>query len=130
MPSGGSEANTLAASARKKAYLELFRKKSGIVSTACKAAGITRHTHYNWIKDDSAFAAAIDEINEELIDYSESQLAKKIQEGNMTAIIFHLKCKGKSRGWVERQELTGPAGGPVTFRVVYEEMKTGEADGS
>jgi hypothetical protein len=115
---------------KKEAFLELFRKKAGIVTAVCQAVGVGRHTYYDWLKSDKAFAAAIDDLNEQIIDYSESMLMSKIQQGNMTAIIFHLKCKGKARGWVERQELTGPSGGPVTFRVVYEEARAEKENGS
>lgn len=128
---GGASKKTMENVAeRKAAFLEVFPKKAGIVTAACQAVGISRTQFYAWLKEDRVFAAAIEDINEQLIDYSESQLMSKIQAGNMTAIIFHLKCKGKKRGWVERQEVTGLGGGPVTFRVVYEEDKSGEADGS
>ena len=33
-----------------------------------------------------------------------------MQDGNITAIIFTLKTIGKSGGYVERQELSGPDG--------------------
>ena len=115
---------------RKAVFLKLFRKKAGIVTAACQAVGISRSLYYGWLHDDKAFAASIDDINEEMLDFAESKLQAAIATGASWAVCFFLKCKGKARGWVERQELTGPSGGPVTFRVVYEEMKTGEADGS
>jgi hypothetical protein len=49
----------------------------------------------------------------------ESRLLKNIDSGDTTAMIFYLKTKGKHRGYVERQELTGKEGGDLTFRVVY-----------
>ena len=39
------------------------------------------------------------------------------QEGNITAIIFTLKTLGKSRGYVERQEVTGAEGKPVETKI-------------
>ena len=35
-----------------------------------------------------------------------SKLTEAINDGNLTAIIFHLKTKGKSRGYIEGQEIT------------------------
>jgi len=115
---------------RKENFLKVFRTKAGIVTATCGAVGISRTQYYEWVREDKAFAAAIDDINEEMLDFAESKLQAAIATGASWAVCFFLKCKGKARGWVERQELTGPQGGPVTFRVVYEEMKTGEADGS
>ncbi len=43
-------------------------------------------------------------------------LDKGMQEGNMTATIFFLKTQGKSRGYIERQEITG-ADGKKLFEV-------------
>ena len=121
---GGATAKTLEGVAeRKAAFLEVFPKKAGIVTGACQAVGISRTQFYAWLKEDRVFAAAIEDINEQLIDYSESQLMSKIQAGNMTAIIFHLKCKGKKRGWVERQEVTGADGVPLGSGVSEEEER-------
>lgn len=95
---------------RKTAFLQVFGKKAGIITATCKAVGISRNTFYEWLKADKSFAIDVTELNEQQIDFTESKLMSKIRSGNMTAIIFFLKCKGKARGWVERQELTGAAG--------------------
>ena len=44
------------------------------------------------------------------LDKAEIKLEEKIQDGDITAIIFKLKTQGKKRGYVERQELTGADG--------------------
>ena len=49
-------------------------------------------------------AQLLDEVDESLIDFSESKLLEQINAGNLTAIIFHLKTKGKKRGYVESME--------------------------
>lgn len=36
---------------------------------------------------------------------SRNELIKQIKRGNMTAVIFYLKTKGKSRGYIERHEI-------------------------
>lgn len=90
--------------------LEALDKSLGIVSTAAKTAGIDRTTHYNWLKEDPEYKAAVDQIQESVIDFAESHLYKLIKEGNPAANIFYLKTKGKSRGYIERQEVevSGP----------------------
>jgi hypothetical protein len=36
------------------------------------------------------------------LDLAESKLITQIEKGNLTAVIFYLKCKGKSRGYIDR----------------------------
>lgn len=90
--------------------LDALERSLGIVSTACEKAGVSRQTHYNWLKDDPEYKAAVDQIQESVIDFAESHLYKLIKEGNPAANIFYLKTKGKSRGYIERQEVevSGP----------------------
>jgi hypothetical protein len=94
----------------KKTMLDALERTLGIVSTACEKAGVSRQTHYNWLKDDPEYKAAVDQIQESVIDFAESHLYKLIKEGNPAANIFYLKTKGKSRGYIERQEVevSGP----------------------
>ena len=89
----------------KKTMLEALERSLGIVSTACEKAGVSRQTHYNWLKDDPEYKTAVDQIQESVIDFAESHLYKLIKEGNPAANIFYLKTKGKSRGYIERQEV-------------------------
>jgi hypothetical protein len=51
------------------------------------------------------------------VDTAEGELQKAIKTGNLTAIIFFLKCQAKGRGYVERIETTGPDGGAIKSEV-------------
>lgn len=66
------------------------------------ALGITRQALYNWRKEDEKLAKMLDDIDEGILDFTESKLVEKVNEGNLTAIIFLLKTKGKKRGYVEQ----------------------------
>jgi hypothetical protein len=89
----------------KKAVLEALEKSLGVVTTACKQAGVGRTQFYAWLKEDAEFKQSVEDIGEIALDFAESQLHKQIGEGNSTATIFYLKTKGKNRGYIERQEV-------------------------
>ena len=85
--------------------LEALEKSLGVVTTACKATGIPRKTFYNWCNSDRNFQKAYSDMSEIALDFAESKLHSRIRDGSDTAIIFFLKTQGKSRGYIERQEL-------------------------
>lgn len=87
---------------KKKAMIEALEKNLGVISTACKAVGIDRKTHYNWLKDDEEYKEAVEAIPDMALDFAENYLYKAIKDGNITATIFYLKTKGKDRGYIER----------------------------
>lgn len=79
-----------------------YEKKGGNMAATAAALGITRQALYNWRKEDKKLSAALDDVDEGILDYTESKLIEKVNEGNLTAIIFLLKTKGKKRGYVEQ----------------------------
>jgi predicted Zn-dependent protease len=90
---------------KKQAMLEALERTLGVVSPAAEAANIERKSHYNWMKDDAEYKAAVESIQEKAIDFAENALHKLIKEGNPASTIFFLKTKGKKRGYIERQEI-------------------------
>jgi hypothetical protein len=97
----------------KKKMLEALEKSLGIVTTACKLVGIARETHYRWMREDAEYKEAADSISDVVLDFAESKLHNLIDGGDTAATIFYMKTKGKKRGYIERQELTGPDNQPV-----------------
>lgn len=100
----GSGNSTNSTSLKKKAFLEALKANTGNISEASKAVCIDRKTYYNWRDNDPVFAASVESVNESLLDTAESELHKLIKKGNVAAIIFYLKTKGKGRGYIERTE--------------------------
>jgi len=84
-------------------------KAFGNLSAASKSLGVDRVSLYKWIEQDGLEQAVIEGRNSRL-DFVEGKLDQKIDGGDTTAIIFFLKTQGKSRGYVERQEITGADG--------------------
>lgn len=89
---------------RQKEFLKHFSDGKGIVTYACSKTGISRETYRQWKLNDAKFKAKCDEIEESVKDIVESKLLNKINEEDLTAIIFYLKTKCKDRGYVERVE--------------------------
>ncbi len=99
----------------KDVLLQHLEQNMGNVTLACHFGKCSRSTFYRYYQDDKEFAKSVDDITEVAIDICESELWKQIKEGNVPCILFYLKTKGKSRGYVERQELTGMDGKPINW---------------
>lgn len=93
-----------------KELVATYEKKAANISATCAALGIDRGTFYNRRRANQELNKMLEAVEEGLIDFAESKLLQAINEENLTAIIFYLKTKGKNRGYIERQELTGSDG--------------------
>lgn len=89
---------------RKRAMIEALESSLGVVSTASEAVGISRQTHYDWMKTDETYRKSVEDLENIALDFAESQLHQLIKSGNVVATIFYLKTKGKRRGYIERVE--------------------------
>jgi hypothetical protein len=89
---------------------EALRGARGIQRYAAIKLGCHRQTVANMLKRHPELAQIVDQEREGLLDTAEGKLAEAIGRGEMTAILFFLKCQGKGRGYVERRELTGKDG--------------------
>lgn len=96
-----------------------LRAKSGNVTAAAVALGCSRSTIYRRIEQSPQLKDLITDERETLADIAESALRKAVLDGNITAIIFTLKTVGKSRGYVERQELTGAEGADLSIDIKW-----------
>lgn len=99
--------------ARQRKWLGAYKANLFNIAKACREIGINRTTYYRWLENDPRFAEMVHDAREEKIDFIESKLFQKIQKGDTISIIFALKTLAKSRGYVERQEISGPEGQPI-----------------
>ena len=106
----------------KSVLLKHLEQNMGNVTLACHFAKCNRSTYYRWYSGDKDFKTSVDDIQEAALDICEAEMWKLIKDGNVPTILFYLKTKGKKRGYVERQEITGSDGNPL----VWKETKTYE----
>ncbi len=105
--------------------LDTLEKHQGLVALTALSLKVSLQTIYNYRDRYPSIAKKIEELRERRTDRVELQLYDKIEEGDIAAIIFYLKTQGKSRGYVERTELTGAENiAPITF--VIKEVKDGK----
>lgn len=90
---------------RKDKLLKSLEENMGIVTVSCKAAEVPRQTYYDWMNEDEEFAKSVQELKNVTLDFVESKLIAQINNDNMTGIIFYLKCQGRERGYIERQDI-------------------------
>lgn len=84
--------------------VNVYQKKGCNVSATCTALGISRQAFYVRKNSDAELREMLEEADEAIIDFAESKLVEKINDGDLTATIFFLKTKGKKRGYVEKYE--------------------------
>jgi hypothetical protein len=94
----------------KKLMLDALQVNLGIVTQTLeylkkKDVIIGRRTYYDWLENDPEFKKAVNEMEEISLDFVESQHYKNIEDGKEASIIFHLKTKGKKRGYVPKSQI-------------------------
>ena len=90
---------------------------NGLLTMAAKKAGVGHSTMNRYVQDFPSVKQAVHDAKESMLDFAEGKLYSKIRDGDNTAIIFYLKTQGKSRGYIERQEVSNPEG--ESFRVEH-----------
>jgi len=104
----------------KRDFLKILSDNHGVVTTACKETGLPPDWFSTWYKTSSLFKRRVDNIQNEVIDYVEEKLLKAIEEGNISATIFYMKCKGRERGYVEKsdREISGAIELKITKTII------------
>lgn len=98
--------------------IDAIRQAEGNLSDAARIIGCHRSTVHNYVNKYSTVKQAYDDENEKFIDEALGQLRKHIKRGSLPAIMFMLKTKGKSRGFVERREYAGPDGKSIPIEII------------
>jgi hypothetical protein len=81
-----------------------LRQSGGYLSQAAKILGFSVGQLKERIRREPKLQEIIEETTDVYLDLAEHELIKKIKAGDLIAIMFYLKCRGKQRGYVERME--------------------------
>lgn len=103
--------------------LEALERNRALVNVSCREVGIAPSTHRKWMQEDPEYRESFGYILGLKGDSVENKLDEKIEEGDLTAIIFYCKTKLKNRGFNERTEITGANGEPLIPRSIEEAKK-------
>ena len=104
---------------RQELFLISLAEVDGNVTQACEMSGVTRREYNQWCAESEEFIASLDEVAEQVLDMMVQVIIDAGKDKNLTAAIYYTKCKGKHRGFVERQEFTGGEGKPLTFEMNF-----------
>jgi hypothetical protein len=101
--------------------IEALEQSKGLIAPAARALGCSRDTIRTYLEEYTAVAQAKLDQREAVTDMAENALYAAILRGEAWAICFYLKCMAKDRGYVERAEISGPGGKPISIKLVYDE---------
>lgn len=104
-------------------FLDHLRIARGNIADACKSMRIERDVYLKWINDDQGFRFQVMVMIEELGDWVEQQLIRKIGEGDTQAIMFYCKTKLKHRGYVEDMKQAPVAAAKTKINVIVNGQK-------
>lgn len=104
-------------------FIDAIENSGGIISTIAVRVGCDWDTAKKHIENTPAIKQAYANETERVTDLAEANLIGAIQGKEAWAIKYYLSTKGKHRGYVERQEVTGADGGPVVV-VNWDEPKS------
>jgi hypothetical protein len=100
-----------------------LEQTKGMLFLASRVLGCSHDTVVNYIKRYPSVRQVSEQLRGELVDTAELKLWQSVQKGEQWGVTLVLKTLGKDRGYVERQEQSGPGGQAVDIRVVYEEQQ-------
>ena len=107
---------------KKKLMIQTLNDQLGIVSIACKQVGISRETHYRWLREDSNYKYWVEEANYNLKDFGENCLLKSMREGHDGNIWNFNKTINRDRGYGEKIGVEH-SGNSMTFQIIEKSVE-------
>jgi predicted transcriptional regulator len=99
-----------------------LRESAGLQYVAANLLRCAPSTVTSYVQSSKRLQRVIEECQQGVLDLAEGKIVEKIRDGDLTAIIFYLKTKGKNRGYTERQEHSGPDGKDLPHVIVAPQL--------
>jgi hypothetical protein len=103
-------------------------KTNGKVGLMAQMLDTSRQSIRSHINANPKLSELMYRLPEIKLDAIENKLDEAALRGEPWAVCFKLKCLAKDRGYVERQEVTGAAGGAIKTQDVTETMTEEQID--
>ena len=101
----------------KEEILEAIKGSNGIVYAVSSKLKCQWHTAQKYIEKYNDTKQAFQNEKEMGLDFTESMLFKRIQEGSDSMIKYHLDNQGKKRGYGQKQEIDL---GDIDLKIIVE----------
>lgn len=98
--------------------VKALNETKGGVYLAAKMLGCSHTAVYKYVNNYPEVKLIKDFYDGEMVDIGELELRNAVKNGDPWAVKYLLSTKGKTRGYVERQELTGADGDGITVKVI------------
>src|SRR5918998_5068925 len=100
--------------------IKALEESKGLIAPAARYLGCSRSTVRSYLEEYTAVGQAKLDQREAVTDMAENALYAAILRGEAWAICFYLKTQAKDRGYIEKAEMSGPGGKPISIKVVYD----------
>ena len=103
----------------KKKFVDAVKETGGIITNIAKNLHCSRLTLYKWLKkprNNYAYNLIHDE-EERMLDMAENSLYAQVKNHEQWATKYLLATKGKSRGYVEKQEVEHSGSQEIVFTI-------------
>lgn len=78
-------------------------KTHGVIAEAARVLKVNYSCLYNFVERHPELHEVRKQARTKIVDIAETELYRQIRNGNMSAIMFTLRCHGEPRGWVEKR---------------------------
>lgn len=89
----------------------------GYMMKTAASLRVSHKTLLQYMKDHPTLRELVNDVTELTLDFAEAKLKELMAARNLNAIMFHLKCKGRHRGWVENAGEPPKERKPILFTV-------------